>query len=89
MKELILVAQALTNTRFDAAGDSIVGHKNASHSRTKKVSTDDVRQVIKSVALSHRDKKHLSSVSDEAIYSFAREIILSLARQELKNPLNP
>lgn len=87
MKELISASQLLTNASFDAASDSVIGY--ARHHRAHVVSVDHVRRVIVKSTLSHKDKKSLSSATDEAIRVFARDIVLSLAKKELKNPLNP
>lgn len=87
MKELISAAQLLTNTSFNKASDAIIG--KARHHLAQPISVDTVRQIITKSVLSHKDKKCLSSATDEAIRLFARDIVLSLAKKELKNPLNP
>ncbi len=89
MKELIVAAQALTNAAFKIANHSIVGNNETSAKDAEKLTTAEIRQKIETSALPDEDKKYLSLMNNEEIYIFAREIVISLAQRELKNPLNP
>lgn len=84
-RDIVLAAQSLVNEQFNANAKLLGAPEKKKNLFNQKLKT--FQETVKNSTLSDVEKQSLADLTPAATYEKAREIILQLTKQEIKNPL--